>query len=204
MSRSTISQSVPTSSTRWNDSPIPKPGIKHMHKDLWFEDGSIVLQAENVIYRVYRGHLIRHSVVFRDMLAALQTPRAQTSQSAKDSPSEHDHKESISATDDRETSSTLAEAGVDDHDVPADVVVDLILSDTAFDTTNFLKALFDPCYFAELKSRGLNEIASILRLSTKYQVGATRSRVISILNKTFPTTLVNQRITEKSKSQPTL
>ena len=29
--------------------------------ELWFDDGTVVLQAENVIFRVYMGILIRHS-----------------------------------------------------------------------------------------------------------------------------------------------
>lgn len=35
--------------------------------DLWFEDGNLILQAENTIFRIYRGHLSARSSVFRDM-----------------------------------------------------------------------------------------------------------------------------------------
>lgn len=38
------------------------------HKGLWFEDGNIVLIAQDVGFRVYRGILARYSEVFRDML----------------------------------------------------------------------------------------------------------------------------------------
>ncbi|KAH9486219.1 hypothetical protein JR316_0000283 [Psilocybe cubensis] len=34
----------------------------------WFEDGNIALQAEDTQFRVHRGVMARHSVVFRDML----------------------------------------------------------------------------------------------------------------------------------------
>ncbi|KAH6907966.1 hypothetical protein BKA70DRAFT_347951 [Coprinopsis sp. MPI-PUGE-AT-0042] len=35
--------------------------------ELWFEDGNLILQAENTIFRIYRGHLSARSSVFRDM-----------------------------------------------------------------------------------------------------------------------------------------
>ncbi|KAJ7712949.1 hypothetical protein B0H16DRAFT_1743733 [Mycena metata] len=40
--------------------------------DFWFEDGTIVLQADNVLYRVYRGFLASRSAVFRDMFSTPQ------------------------------------------------------------------------------------------------------------------------------------
>ncbi|KAJ7061511.1 hypothetical protein C8F01DRAFT_1137629, partial [Mycena amicta] len=36
---------------------------------LWFEDGNLVLQAGNALYKVYRGALATHSSVFSDMLS---------------------------------------------------------------------------------------------------------------------------------------
>jgi hypothetical protein len=42
------------------------------HQDLWFEDGSIVLNAENCLFRVHISQLSRHSVCFRDMFAIPQ------------------------------------------------------------------------------------------------------------------------------------
>lgn len=35
----------------------------------WFEDGSIVLEAEGIVFRGYRGTLARHSPVFEAMLS---------------------------------------------------------------------------------------------------------------------------------------
>lgn len=40
--------------------------------DLWFEDGSVILQAETMIFRVYRGILAAQSSVFRDMFSVPQ------------------------------------------------------------------------------------------------------------------------------------
>lgn len=36
---------------------------------LWFEDGNLILQAENSLFRIYSGFLAARSSVFRDMLA---------------------------------------------------------------------------------------------------------------------------------------
>ena len=37
------------------------------HPTLWFDDGNVVLIAENTGFRVYRGVLAKHSEIFRDM-----------------------------------------------------------------------------------------------------------------------------------------
>ncbi|KAF4615852.1 hypothetical protein D9613_012381 [Agrocybe pediades] len=39
-------------------------------KDLWFDDGNVVLQAEKTQFRVHRSVLSLHSSVFRDMFSA--------------------------------------------------------------------------------------------------------------------------------------
>jgi hypothetical protein len=36
---------------------------------LWFEDGNLILKAENSLFRVYSGPLAARSSVFKDMLA---------------------------------------------------------------------------------------------------------------------------------------
>lgn len=40
--------------------------------DLWFSDGSIVLQAENTLFKVYAGILSQASPVFKDMITVPQ------------------------------------------------------------------------------------------------------------------------------------
>ncbi|KAF7359031.1 hypothetical protein MSAN_01243800 [Mycena sanguinolenta] len=44
--------------------------------ELWFDDGTIVIQAGNSLYRVYRGALAGRSSVFRDMLSCPQPPES--------------------------------------------------------------------------------------------------------------------------------
>lgn len=46
----------------------PAPKLTH-DSELWFPDGSIVLLAEQILFRVYAGILSRASPIFRDMFA---------------------------------------------------------------------------------------------------------------------------------------
>lgn len=43
--------------------------IQRRHRDFWFFDGNIILVAEGTGFKVYKGILASHSVVFRDMFA---------------------------------------------------------------------------------------------------------------------------------------
>ncbi|KAI0784186.1 hypothetical protein C8Q75DRAFT_868489 [Abortiporus biennis] len=58
--------------------PNPSPSLETEPKrcqELWFEDGTIVLQAEDsTLFRVYAGHLSRYSIVFADMLSLPKSP----------------------------------------------------------------------------------------------------------------------------------
>ncbi|EMD34252.1 hypothetical protein CERSUDRAFT_97510 [Gelatoporia subvermispora B] len=47
-------------------------------KEFWFDDGNIILIAEDQGFRVYRGLLSRHSQVFRDMFCIPQPNAAET------------------------------------------------------------------------------------------------------------------------------
>jgi hypothetical protein len=47
-------------------------------KDLWFPDGSLVVQAEQSLFRISGGILAARSSVFADMLAFTQPPDAET------------------------------------------------------------------------------------------------------------------------------
>ncbi|EAU93681.1 hypothetical protein CC1G_12279 [Coprinopsis cinerea okayama7 len=44
-------------------------GAEQLHRsdEIWFDDGNLILQAENTIFRIYRGHLSARSSVFSDM-----------------------------------------------------------------------------------------------------------------------------------------
>ncbi|KZW01204.1 hypothetical protein EXIGLDRAFT_666494 [Exidia glandulosa HHB12029] len=45
----------------------------HRHDDLWLSDGSVVLVAEDTLFKVHKSQLSRHSVVFRDMFGMPQS-----------------------------------------------------------------------------------------------------------------------------------
>jgi len=42
------------------------------HPDLWFDDGSVICQAEDTLFKVHISQLSRHSVFFRDMFSLPQ------------------------------------------------------------------------------------------------------------------------------------
>lgn len=41
--------------------------VEHRSEEVWFEDGNIVLRAQDVLFRVYKGILSRESPVFMDL-----------------------------------------------------------------------------------------------------------------------------------------
>ncbi|KAI0706740.1 hypothetical protein C8T65DRAFT_225860 [Cerioporus squamosus] len=52
----------------------PQHTTKTRDADYWFDDGNIILVAEDVEFRVYAAPLMRCSPVFREMLSLLQPP----------------------------------------------------------------------------------------------------------------------------------
>ena len=51
------------------DSDSNSPSTTATRSDVWFDDGSVVLQAENIQFKVHRSVLCRHSSVFRDVFS---------------------------------------------------------------------------------------------------------------------------------------
>jgi len=51
------------------------------HPDLWFDDGSVICRAENMLFRVHMSQLARHSLCFQDMfmLPQPESSRLETS-----------------------------------------------------------------------------------------------------------------------------
>jgi hypothetical protein len=45
--------------------------------DFWFEDGTVVLQVETTLFRVYRGLLASRSTVFCDTFSIPQPPESE-------------------------------------------------------------------------------------------------------------------------------
>ena len=70
----TLGTALPTPELATASSPIEslcdKPVIRH--SGLWFQDGNIVLLAEETAFKIHRSMLARHSSVFRDMFELSQ------------------------------------------------------------------------------------------------------------------------------------
>lgn len=53
------------------------------HADFWFSDGSVVLLAQDTMFRVHKTFLSRHSIIFRDMFALPQPSSPSTSKAVE-------------------------------------------------------------------------------------------------------------------------
>ena len=66
--------------------PTNSPVKRARDSALWLEDGNIVLIVQDVEFRVYAGLLIKHSVVFGDMLSLFrENPSSEPVQLSEDS-----------------------------------------------------------------------------------------------------------------------
>ncbi|KAI6101315.1 hypothetical protein F5141DRAFT_1138423 [Pisolithus sp. B1] len=135
------------------------------HPDLWFCDGSIVLRAENTLFRVHKSLLARHSGFFHDLFTLPQLVAKDPSPPRVISTPDVDH------------------AG----DVEGCQV--LALHDVAEDVANLLTALVDGPNFGQNDPTDFQVVSGILRLSTKYLVDALREKALNHLALAWPTTL---------------
>ncbi|KZP19048.1 hypothetical protein FIBSPDRAFT_791230, partial [Athelia psychrophila] len=55
----------------------PGDSIDPVRSDVWYDDGNVVLQAQNTQFKVYRGVLAQSSSVFKDMFTFPQPPSAE-------------------------------------------------------------------------------------------------------------------------------
>ena len=82
-----------------NNSPSTRIAVNNVLRqddELWYEDGTIVITAQDVAFKVYKGPLIEHSPVFNDMLSLPQPSTSTTDASCPiiplhDSPDELRH-----------------------------------------------------------------------------------------------------------------
>lgn len=87
-----------TNLTEVDQHPSLSQGLFIRHKELWFTDGSVVLRAENVLFRVHMSQLSRRSLLFRDMFALPQGPCGDADKSIEGCPviELHDSPEDLS------------------------------------------------------------------------------------------------------------
>ena len=57
-----------------NDEEMAEKTAPGRDEEFWFEDGTIILVAAGVEFKVYRGVLAEHSAVFADMFSLPQPP----------------------------------------------------------------------------------------------------------------------------------
>ena len=138
---------------------IPPPFTRHA--DLWFSDGSVVLRAEETLFRVHMSQLSRHSVFFRDLFSLPQPASS----------------DKLSNVDPSGVLSTVEGCPV------------LHLDDSAQDVANLLIALYDGPTFGNNDRNDFAVVSGILRLSTKYLVDALRAKSLAHLSIAWPSSL---------------
>ncbi|CAL1715630.1 unnamed protein product [Somion occarium] len=151
--------SLPGSDSSDHDEPIDM-----RHNDLWFSDGSVVLRAEQTLFRVHMSQLSRHSLLFRDMFTLPQPSTAsEPSPSAIHSP---------------QTDLGYIEGCPVIH-----------LHDKAEDLANLLIALYDGPTFGNNDRSDFRVVSGILRLSAKYIIDSLRAKALAHLSEAWPSTL---------------
>ncbi|KAJ7292221.1 hypothetical protein C8J57DRAFT_1274861 [Mycena rebaudengoi] len=65
-------ESAPRKRQRVEDLEENPAPISPVRSDIWFDDGSIVLQAETTQFRIYKGTLSSHSTVLKDLIANMK------------------------------------------------------------------------------------------------------------------------------------
>ncbi|KAI0776682.1 hypothetical protein BD413DRAFT_469202 [Trametes elegans] len=125
--------------------------------ELWFEDGNLILTAEHVEFKVYRGPLIAHSAVFRDMLSLPQ-------------PNHGNHPE--------QTSELLCPV-IPLHDSPDDLrhVLRVFVPGNSLRSVCYRAGFFEPSY---------EEVSACIRIGHKYQIEDLLQRNLAYLHKLYP------------------
>ncbi|GBE86205.1 hypothetical protein BKA93DRAFT_895291 [Sparassis latifolia] len=139
------------------------------HSDLWFVDGSIVLRAENTLFRVHMSQLSRRSAFFRDLFS-LPQPATRLLPSVADS-------------------DALDELDVSSQSTMLEGCPVLHLQDAAEDLSCTLKALYDGPNLGTNDREDFQVVSGILRISTKYIIDSLRAKALEHLSIAWPLTL---------------
>ncbi|KII83993.1 hypothetical protein PLICRDRAFT_168536 [Plicaturopsis crispa FD-325 SS-3] len=141
----------PPKRTRTDASDDEQPPILNATNSstVWYQDGSIVLQAANTRFRVHHTILAQNSPIFEDMLSI----------------GESRGEESV-------------------EDCPL-----VLLHDSAEDLESVLRALYDRRYFDTDKMQPFRVVASILRVSKKYEIQHLYEKALKCLTDELPNTL---------------
>ena len=129
------------------------------HSILWFSDGSIVLRAEQTLFRVHVSQLALHSSFFRTLFTLPQP-----------------YSDKVPLTD------------IPSQYVP-DGCLALRVYDTAEDVANFLTAIYLGPTFGTNDPADFRVQAGILRLSHKYEVEKLREKALAHISTAWPSSL---------------
>lgn len=151
-----------------------EPLLKHV--DLWFSDGSVVLQAESTLFCVHKSQLARRSVVFSDMFT-LPQPVVSTSHATFADESY----ESCPVVRLHDSAEDVANLLLALYDGP------WVLFISGLSTHMFTDA--SPRTFGDNDPDDFTIVSGILRLSTKYAMDSLRSKAIAHLSIAWPTSL---------------
>ncbi|KAI0079867.1 hypothetical protein K474DRAFT_1769979 [Panus rudis PR-1116 ss-1] len=133
------------------------------HHNLWFSDGSVVLRADNTLFKVHMSQLSRHSIVFRDLFAMPQPVKAGSSSTSP-------------------TTDTLEESTYEGLPM-------LYLHDSARDLAHLLMAIYDGPVFGKNDRADFEVVSGILRLANKYVIELLRKKAVAHLSIAWPSSL---------------
>lgn len=142
------------------------------HPDLWFSDGSVVLKAEGMLFRVHISQLVRRSLFFRDLFSLPQPGK-----DAVGLDGTFGGCPLLILHDSAEDLSNLLKALYDGG--PYVIYAWLPLKPDSI----FLSALGDN------GREDFRVVSGVLRLSTKYIIDSLRTRLIEHLSAAWPSTL---------------
>ena len=140
--------------------------------DLWFADGSVVLRADDALYRVYSGILSQASPVFRAMFGIPQP--AYDGESYDGCPLVH-------MPDSAQDLRPFLRALYDCRQVSA-------ISSGHVMSAYYRSESHSQFNVSELTLKDIPMVVSVLRISTKYEVQSLRKRAIDALLRWYPTT----------------
>ncbi|KAF8654670.1 hypothetical protein AX16_003487 [Volvariella volvacea WC 439] len=180
------------------------------HPDLWFDDGSVVCRAKDVLFRVHKSMLSRHSICFKDMFSMPQPAEPDSDSDVEGNAVSEEgvgdgfqssymvlrvkksrRKVIIGNGAEPDISTFLGGNGVVglvarevEEKIP---VVDL--QDEPDDVAHLLTALYDSPKFGDNGQEDFKVVSGILRLSTKYLIDSLRDLALDHLNEAWPNTL---------------
>lgn len=160
---------------------LPFSPIYSKSTEVWFNDGNIVLEAEDTVFRIFSGILASNSVVFNEMFTFPQPPDEETFEGC---PLVH-----------------LADSAVDlmyflkaIHDARYE-------SFSACDLVQNVNPLFFASFYDLDHITDFFVVAGVLRLSTKYEVPYLRERSIKALSSLYPSDLAEFEATIHKRSR---